>query len=182
MLLAFFLQSYVVFPIEELLRIDQNTDIVSFVYIPHGIKIALILAYGLSAVPAIFAGMIAINVFSAGSLQIDAMMIPGAIVGTLCVALPLIFHNLSSRKSIFSAPMFDGESNRNNLWLFLSFAFAASVLNSLGQSAINGFSPNVLPWMFLLGDLVGTIIVFVVLILVARPAIINLIRKKSSLW
>ena len=176
---AFFIQSYVIFPIEEYLRVDQNTAIVSFLYVPHGIKVALVLAYGLSAAPAIFAGMFAINLFSADSLNIDSLMIPGAIIGTVCVIVPLIFHNLSSRKSIFAAPMFDGVSNQNNLWLFLSFAFASSVLNSLGQSAINSFDPTVLPWMFLLGDLVGTVTVFIVLVFLVRPVLINILRKEN---
>ncbi len=47
---------------------------------PHGIKVALILAYGLSAAPAIIAGMIAINILSASSLSMDSLMIPGAII------------------------------------------------------------------------------------------------------
>ena len=176
---AFLLQSYVIFPVEEYLRADQNTDIVSFIYVPHGIKVALILAYGLSAAPAIIAGMIAINILSASSLSLDSLMIPGAIIGTACVVVPLLFHNLSSRKSIFAAPMFDGETNQNNLWLFLSFAFASSVLNSLGQSAINNFDPAVLPWMFLLGDLVGTVTVFVVLVFLVRPALLKTLRKNN---
>ena len=176
---AFVLQSYVIFPIEEYLRVDQHTDIVSFIYLPHGIKVALILAYGLNATPAIIAGMIAINLLSASSLSLDSLMIPGAIIGTLCVVVPLLFHNLSSRKSIFAAPMFDGESNQNNRWLFLSFAFASSVLNSLVQSAINNFDPAVLPWMFLLGDLVGTVTVFVVLVFLVRPALLKTLRKDN---
>ena len=151
----------------------------SFIYLPHGIKVALILAYGLSATPAIIAGMIAINLLSATSLSLDSLMVPGAIIGTVCVVVPLLFHNLSSRKSIFAAPMFDGVSNQNNLWLFLSFAFASSVLNSLGQSAINSFNPTVLPWMFLLGDLVGTVAVFIVLIFLVRPTLINILRKEN---
>lgn len=176
---AFVLQSYVIFPIEEYLRSDQNTGIVSFIYIPHGIKVALILAYGLSATPAIIAGMMAINLLSASSLSLDSLMIPGAIIGTVCVVIPLLFHNLSSRNSIFAAPIFDGESNRNNLWLYLSFAFASSVLNSLGQSAINNFDPAVLPWMFLLGDLVGTGTVFVILVFLVRPALLKILRKDN---
>ena len=176
---AFVLQSSVIFPIEEYLRSDQNTGIVSFIYIPHGIKVALILAYGLSATPAIIAGMMAINLLSASSLSLDSLMIPGAIIGTVCVVIPLLFHNLSSRNSIFAAPIFDGESNRNNLWLYLSFAFASSVLNSLGQSAINNFDPAVLPWMFLLGDLVGTGTVFVILVFFVRPALLKILRKDN---
>ena len=176
---AFVLQSYIIFPVEEYLRVDQNTDIVSFIYLPHGVKVALILAYGLNAAPAIIAGMIAINLLSASSLSLDSLMIPGAIIGTACVVFPLLFHNLSSRKSIFAAPMFDGETNQNNLWLFLSFAFASSVLNSLGQSAINNFDPAVLPWMFLLGDLIGTVTVFIVLVFLVRPALLKTLRKDS---
>ena len=147
---------------------------------PHGIKVALILAYGLSAAPAIIVGMIAINILSASSLSLDSLMIPGTMIGTLCVVVPLLFHNLSSRKSIFAAPMFDGDRDRNNLWLYLSFAFASSVLNSLGQSAINNFDPAVLPWMFLLGDLVGTVAVFFVLVFLVRPALLKILRKDNQ--
>ena len=150
-------------PIEEYLRVDQNIDIVSFICVPHGIKVVLLLAYGWSAAPEIIAGMIAINLLSTSSLSLDSLMLIGAIVATVCVVVPLLFHNLPSRKSIFAATMFDGESNRNNLRSFLSFALASSVLNSLVQSAINNFDPAVLPWRFLLGDLVGTVAVLLFL-------------------
>ena len=145
---------------------------------PHGIKVALVLAHGLRAAPAIFAGMFAINLFSADSLNIDSLMIPGAIIGTVCVIVPLIFHNLSSRKSIFAAPMFDGVSNQNNLWLFLSFAFASSVLNSLANRQLIAltppFCPDVSPW-----GPVGTVSVFIVLVFLVRPVLINILRKEN---
>ena len=177
---AFVFQSYIIFPIESFLRVDNNTNIVSLIYIPHGIKVALILAFGLSATPAIFAGMIMINIFLAGSMNMNTTMVYGAFVGTLCMVIPLLFHNLSFRKSVFSAPMFDGENNKNNLWLFLSFAFAASVLNSLGQSAINEFNPTLLPWMFLIGDLAGAVVVFFALTFFVRPLLLSFLRTKSD--
>tara|TARA_Y100001954_G_scaffold223677_1_gene262234 strand:- start:741 stop:977 length:237 start_codon:yes stop_codon:yes gene_type:complete len=76
--------------------------------------------------------------------------------------------------------MFDDENNTNNLWLFISFAFAASVLNSLFHSALNGFKTVSLPWMYLFGDVSGAILVFIILTFIFRPLILNLLRRRAN--
>ena len=178
--IAFAIQINLILPVEKLLRIDNNADIVSLVFIPHGIKIALLLMFGMTILPAVFAAQLLIGFLMSESYLFDARNVLAAAAGTLCLAIPLTFHNLSFRKPIRSAPMFDGENNTNNLWLFISFAFAASVLNSLFHSALNGFKTVSLPWMYLFGDVSGAILVFIILTFIFRPLIIKFLRRGAN--
>ena len=178
--LAFAVQIHLILPVEKLLRLDSNADIVSLMFIPHGIKIALLLMFGMTVLPAVFAAQFLIGFLMSDSHLFDANNVLAAAAGTLCLAIPLAFHNLSFRKPIRSAPMFNGEKNTNNLWLFISFAFAASVLNSLFHSALNGFKIVSLPWMYLFGDVSGAISVFIILTFIFRPLIITFLRRRAD--
>ncbi len=178
--IAFAIQIKLILPVERLLRLDNNADIVSLIFIPHGIKIALLLMFGVTILPAVFSAQLLIGFLMSETNLFDTRNVLAAAAGTLCLAIPLTFHNLSFRKPIKSAPMFDDENNTNNLWLFISFAFAASVLNSLFHSALNGFKTVSLPWMYLFGDVSGAILVFIILTFIFRPLILNLLRRRAN--
>ena len=171
--IAFAIQIKLILPVERLFRLDNNADIVSLIFIPHGIKIALLLMFGVTILPAVFSAQLLIGFLMSETNLFDTRNVLAAAAGTLCLAIPLTFHNLSFRKPIKSAPMFDDENNTNNLWLFISFAFAASVLNSLFHSALDGFKTVSLPWMYLFGDVSGAILVFIILTFIFRPLILN---------
>tara|TARA_Y100000589_G_scaffold162499_1_gene154404 strand:+ start:221 stop:817 length:597 start_codon:yes stop_codon:yes gene_type:complete len=178
--IAFAIQIKLILPVERLFRLDNNADIVSLIFIPHGIKIALLLMFGVTILPAVFSAQLLIGFLMSETNLFDTRNVLAAAAGTLCLAIPLTFHNLSFRKPIKSAPMFDDENNTNNLWLFISFAFAASVLNSLFHSALNGFKTVSLPWMYLFGDVSGAILVFIILTFIFRPLILNLLRRRAN--
>ena len=153
---SFITQTYIIFPFEKYIRADELTSLVSFVFVPHGVKILVVMIYGVWSLPAIFLAQI-INGFLLSG-QFEWLGIYGAFAGTACVGLPLILHNLSLNKNVFSAPMFDRTFDFNIFWLFMSWAIIASFLNSLLHSFIYGFPSNNLPLYFLFGDVFGAFV------------------------
>ena len=157
-------QTYLIFPIEKLIRADELTSLVSFVFIPHGVKVLVVMVYGAWSLPAIFFAQILNGFMLTG--QFEWIGVYGAVAGTVCVGLPLVLHNLSLNKSTLSAPMFDKTFDFNIFWLFMSWSVIASFLNSLLHSVIHGFPNDSLAWYFLFGDVFGAFI-FCLLLLAA---------------
>ena len=156
LLASFVTQTYLIFPVEKYIRADELTSLVSFVFIPHGVKILMVMIYGVWSLPAIFLAQIMNGFFLTG--QFDWVGLYGAFAGTACIGLPLTLHNLSLNKNVFSAPMFDRAFDFNIFWLFMSWAIIASFLNSLLHSFIHGFPSDNLPLYFLFGDVFGAFI------------------------
>ena len=86
--IAFAIQINLILPVEKLLRIDNNADIVSLVFIPHGIKIALLLMFGMTILPAVFAAQLLIGFLMSESYLFDARNVLAAAAGTLCWPFP----------------------------------------------------------------------------------------------
>ena len=156
LLCSFLLQTYFIFPIEQHYRDDQLTSIVSLIFIPHGVKVLMVMIYGVFSLPAIFGAQIVNGILLNGTFQ--WLEIYGAFAGTACIGLPLILHNLSMNKPLHSSPMFDKTFSFNIFWLFLSWAIISSFLNSLLHTLLFGFPTDNLPWLFLFGDVFGSIV------------------------
>ena len=100
------LQNYVIYPLEEIFRYDDYLDIVSFVYISHGVKVLLALNLGLVASPAIFLATL-INAFLFWGVSITSLS--GALIGLVSLGIPLILHNASVKKDLWHPPIFNNE-------------------------------------------------------------------------
>ena len=166
LLISFSVQTYLIFPIEQYLREDQLTEIVSLIFIPHGVKVLLAMVYGAFALPAIFTAQIINGFFLTG--DIEWTQIYGAVAGTLCIGLPLILHNLSVNKPLGSSSIFDLNLSFNIFWLFISWAIISSFLNSILHSLIYGFPVDNLPWYFLFGDVFGSFILCLISMAIVR--------------
>ena len=153
---SFIAQTYIIFPLEKYIRADELTSMVSVVFIPHGVKILVVMIYGVWSLPAIFLAQIINGFWLSGNFEWFGLY--GAFAGTACIGFPLMLHNLSLNKNAFSAPMFDSTFDFNIFWLFMSWAIIASFLNSLLHSFIYGFPSNNLPLYFLFGDIFGAFI------------------------
>ena len=162
-----------------MLKIGHNVELVSLIFIPHGIKVGLVLIFGLRVFPAIFFAQFLNGLIMENFLNLNVHLFNGALGGTLCLALPLILHNLSSHQAIFSAPLFQSNKKKSYFWMFLSFSVVASLLNSLFHSAINGFEQEMLPWAYQFGDIFGSIIIFFASILILRPFVLSSFAKKN---
>jgi hypothetical protein len=110
-------------------------------------------------------------------LDVQFQIILGALGGTLCLLFPLMLYNGLIRQPIFSGPIFHKSGSMNSLFLFLWFAFGASILNSVFHATLHGFNFELLTLMYLFGDVFGAIMIFILFILVFRPYVIRMVRK-----
>lgn len=156
LVLSFISQTYIIFPIEQYIRSDGMTSLVSLVFIPHGVKVLVVMVYGLWSLPAIFMAQIINGIMFNGAFELNTLY--GAFAGTTCIGLPLVLYNLSLNRNLFLAPMFDKTFDFNVFWLFMSWAIIASFLNSLLHSLIYSFPSDNLPLYFLFGDVFGALV------------------------
>lgn len=178
LLMSYGIQDAVIFPLEKYLRGDGNVDLVSFVFIPHGVKLALILVFGLSIIPIIFLAQLINGAIMQNVLFLDVDIFLSALAGTICFAIPLLIYNFCSSNIFSSAPIYQKNSSYNGLPLFLGFACVASILNSLMHKAIYGFDIYPLGFIFLLGDTLGAISVFFAFVFFIRPYVARNVLKK----
>ena len=175
LLWSYLFQDAIIFPLEAMIRPDDNVNLVSLMFIPHGVKVAMVLIFGLSVLPAIFLAQFINGMIMQNILNLDVQIVLGALGGTVCFLFPLLLYNMYSRQPLFSGPIFQKTGTRNSLSLFLSFAFAASVLNSIFHATIHGFSFELLAVMYLFGDIFGAIVIFILFILIFRPYVLRMV-------
>jgi len=173
-LTALMLQNFVIYPLEEIFRYDDYLDIVSFVYISHGVKVLLALTLGFEAFPAIFLASL-INAFLFWG--VSATSLSGALIGLVSLGIPLILHNASVKKDLWHPPIFNNEVDFSALWLYLSFSLIASFANGLLHSALYGFHNDAVPFYFILGDNIGALMVFLFAMLIRRIILLKTIRE-----
>ena len=166
LIIGFAIQTYIIFPIESFIRTDGFVEYASVIFIPHGLKILVLLVYGIRGLPAI---LIAQNLNGIMLFEtINAEIFMSAMAGTFCVGLPLILHNLSFGKRYFYAPISEPKNSLSIFWLFCSWALISSFINSLFHSLIYGFPTTNLPWLFMIGDVSGAIVLSICSILILR--------------
>ena len=166
LMVGFTTQTYIIFPIELLIRTDGFVEYASVVFIPHGLKILILLVYGIRGLPAIFIAQNLNGIMLFETINLEIFM--SAIAGTICVGLPLILHNLSFGKRYFYVPISEPKNSLSIFWLFCSWALISSFINSLFHSLIYGFPATNLPWLFMIGDVSGAIVLSIASILVLR--------------
>ena len=103
---SYLFQNAVILPLESMIRVDDNVDLVSLLFIPHGVKVALVLILGLNVLPAIFLAQLFNGIILENILNLDIQIILGALGGTLCFLPPLLLCNFYFRQSVFSSPIF----------------------------------------------------------------------------
>lgn len=174
---SYLFQDAIIFPLEALIRPDDNVDLVSLMFIPHGVKVALVLIFGLSVLPAIFLAQLINGMIMQNILNLDVQIILGALGGTLCFLFPLLVYNLYFRQPLFSGPIFQKNGTMNSLSLFSAFAFIASVLNSVFHATMHGFNFELLAVLYLFGDVFGAIAIFILFILIFRPYVLRMVTR-----
>ena len=174
---SYLFQDAIVFPLESMIRIDENVSVVSLMFIPHGVKVALVLIFGLRVLPAIFMAQLINGIILQNILDAEFQIILGALGGTFCFLFPLLLYNIFFRQPILSSPIFQKSGSMNSLLLFLVFAFSASVLNSVFHATMYGFNFGLLTLMYLFGDVFGAIVIFILFILIFRRYVIRMVTK-----
>jgi len=174
---SYLFQDTIIFPLEAIIRPDDNVDLVSLIFIPHGVKVALVLIFGLSVLPAIFLAQLINGMIMQNILNLDVQITLGAFAGTTCFLFPLLLYNLYFRQPLFSGPIFQKRGSMNNLSLFLVFALITSLLNSIFHATMHGFNFELLAVMYLFGDIFGAIAIFIIFILIFRPYVLRKIIR-----
>lgn len=161
--------AFVVTPVQSSV-FPEYTVFASLVYLPHGVRVLAIWAFGWRAIPALVVGLSVSAWLFTPSNELDILepaLLEGILVGALCAFLAF---ELVRR---FGYDYYFG-SSRNLSWRGMILIGAiSSIINSVGQTLV--FSGvvglNELPALMIfyaVGDLVGLIICMVVLMFCFR--------------
>ena len=168
--LRFQVQTFLSYPVESLLRPDDYVNFASLVFIPHGIKIILVMLIGPIVWPVIylahfFSGLIYSGDFTA-SLFTSGF-------GTFAVVVPAVLLNASLKRSIWAAPVFYRDINISIIWTYISLSVMGSFFNSLLNAMYFGIHDLLLPYLYFSGDVFGSLVVFGILLSVVRPILLK---------
>ncbi|XDZ66322.1 hypothetical protein AB8880_02685 [Alphaproteobacteria bacterium LSUCC0684] len=173
---SYLLQIYAIYPAELALRTDVYVSKVSYVFIPHGMKILYALILGPAAFIYIFLAQLLFGLLTAG---LSLTIVKGSLIGTMAVIIPILMINASLKRPLWKAPIDDEVININVLWLYLSISLMSSFINALSHQLLYGFEEVYFLFMMIIGDMIGSVVIFVLFLFVFRP-IMNflLLRKK----
>ena len=168
---GFQIQTFVIYPVESLLRPDEYVNYASLVFIPHGIKIMVVMLIGPIIWPLIYLAQLLSGYIYSGDL-INSLFSSG--VGTFAVVIPAIMLNASLKRSIWAAPVFYHDINISIIWTYISLSVMASFFNSLLHAMYFGIDDLILPYLYFSGDVIGSILVFAILLGVVRPILLKI--------
>ena len=167
---GFQFQTFLIYPIESQLRPDGYVNFASLVFIPHGIKIILVMLIGPIVWPVIYLAHLFSGLIYSGDL-IDSIFTSG--FGTFAVVIPAILLNASLKRSIWAAPVFYRDINISIIWTYISLSVMGSFFNSLLNAMYFGIDDLLLPYLYFSGDVFGSIVVFVLVLGLVRPIILK---------
>jgi integral membrane sensor domain MASE1 len=165
MALAWLLQINLVYPFEQLIFNPELVKVASVIFIPAGFKVLFGTILGLRSLPAVFLATLFGMWLHTDALEFSAKF---AFVSTVALYIPVLLVNFLDRDS--GDVEFVGEQlvNRNPLTLFrkaVVIAVLASLLNSFFSVLVYGPASHPNAWMhFLIGDVVGTIVVVAIIV------------------
>ena len=169
--LGFQVQTFLIYPVESLLRPDGYVNFASLVFIPHGIKIILIMLIGPVIWPVIYLAQLLSGFIYSGDFT-ASLFTSG--FGTFAVVVPAVLLNASLKRSIWAAPVFYRDINISIIWTYISLSVMGSFFNSLLNAMYFGINDLLLPYLYFSGDVFGSLVVFVVLLSVVRPILMKI--------
>ena len=183
-ILAFFtlsigllVQTFVIYPLESQLRLDEYAHLASLMYIPHGIKIVLVMMLGPVVGPVIFLAQFVHATYYIGNV-LDSFWT--SFFGAFAVVIPTLMLNASLKRPTFSAPVFYREIDISIIWTYASLAVISSLFNGLLHAIYFGINDLFLQYLYFCGDVSGSILVFILLLGVVRPIINHFSAYKSK--
>lgn len=168
LMLAFLVQTVLIFPLEQMIVGSGVVDLVSLLFIPFGFKVIFATFGGVSAILPIFFAHATMDLYFGKSLPDVALH--GAI-GVFVVYFPLVIMNFSRERPLFGRLDLT-EGNFNIVRVILLLAFIATILNSVIHATLHqGLQIDLLAFRYVTGDLGGTIFVLLALVLLKRQFI-----------
>lgn len=174
--LAWLLQLYLIFPLEQALRPENsNVDAFSFVFLPHGAKVLLAMFLMSWSLPVIL-GVTFVSGLMFGNDPTYAFL--GAVIAAITAMMPIWLFNYVSGKPI-DYRLFRYDSGNLNLFrLSMLLVLAVAFVNSAFQAALAKTMLDINPdpqltMGFLMGDIVGGFVCIVGAIMCLRLFILR---------
>lgn len=165
---GFQFQTFLIYPIESQLRPDGYVNFASLVFIPHGIKIILVMLIGPIVWPVIYLAHLFSGLIYSGDFT-TSLFTSG--FGTFAIVVPAVLLNASLKRSIWAAPVFYRDINISIIWTYISLSVMGSFFNSLLNAMYFGIDDLLLPYLYFSGDVFGSIVVFALVLGLVRPII-----------
>ncbi len=173
---AILIQNNLIYPLEVGVFQDRLVDLVSLLYLPHGVKVICALIAGSKALlPILVANILGFQMFGLGLEE----SLANAVISTACIFIPLMLFNYLRENPLLEAPPIRQSDSVNLFRIVIVLAFLASLINALVRSTLyadSGF--NLLAFRYVFGDMMGTIMLLM-LLLVLKKVLISVGRYIS---
>jgi hypothetical protein len=172
LLAAFLIQYQVMFPIESLFIDPASSSIVSFVFLPHGVKTILLALTGPAAIIPVFLSQLISDLVLGHTLNYSVI---SSFESVIALIIPLMLLNYMTNNRTLASLRLDMDYNLSLIRIVLALAVMQGLINSLIRSVIHEQSGlSLLSFRYLSGDIVGTILVLGLVILLRRHIIMGL--------
>ena len=177
LLAVFAFQFEVLQPIEKALLGKGQIHFVDWLFLPHGLKVIFVVLLGASVLWGVFPVQLAAMWFFLGTSFETALVYAIVATGGLWVSLALL--NFPAGRSL-NKGFASGEDTSFRLFrAVILIALITSLITALGMSAwyasIDGVW--VFPFKFIIGDMLGTLVILTILVAVRKP-ILNTVKFK----
>jgi hypothetical protein len=177
LLAVFAFQFEVLQPLEEELLGKGQIHFVDWLFLPHGLKVIFVVLLGASVLWGVFPVQLVAMWFFLGASFETAFVY--AIIATSGLWLSLVLLNVPAGRSL-NKGFASGEDTSFRLFrAVILIALITSLVTALGMSAWYAFIDGVwvFPMKFLIGDMLGTLVILAILVAVRKP-ILNTVKFK----
>lgn len=167
LMLSFWIQFEVIAPFEETVFPHEDMHYASLIFLPHGVKILAAFLLGIKALPVIFLAR-----FTAGIFILDAAVESSFMESVFsCVAImtAIALVNISLKKHWHQGVFVEFSSGVSLFKLFMIAVLLSTFFNMILHSAYYHIEGTVvMPVRYIIGDLVGSTIVFTFLMSIRK--------------
>lgn len=177
LLAVFAFQFEVLQPIEEALLGKGQIHFVDWLFLPHGLKVIFVVLLGTSILWGVFPVQLAAMWFFLGTSFETAFVY--AIVATSGLWVSLALLNFPAGRTL-NKGFSSGEDTSFRLFrAVILIALITSLITALGMSAWYASIDRVwvFPFKFIIGDMLGTLVILTILVAVRKP-ILNTVKFK----
>ena len=177
LLAVFAFQFEVLQPIEKALLGKGQIHFVDWLFLPHGLKVIFVVLLGASILWGVFPVQLAAMWFFLGTSFETALVYAIVATGGLWVSL-ILLHFPAGRS--LNKGFASGEGTSFRLFrAVILIALITSLITALGMSAWYASIDEVwvFPFKFIIGDMLGTLVILTILVVVRKP-ILNTVKFK----
>jgi hypothetical protein len=177
LLILFAFQFEVLQPLEKQLLGKGQIHFVDWLFLPHGLKVIFVVLLGASVLWVIFPVQLIAMWFFLGTSFDTALVYTIIATSGLWVSLALL--NFPAGRLLNKGFAFGEDTSFRLFRAVILISLITSLITGLGMSTWYAFVDGVwvFPIKFLMGDMLGTLVILTILIAVRRP-ILNMVKFK----